>query len=152
MFAETICEDLNLPLKDFVPRIATAIRERLREAELPASSTAVRQAEGGEGDVGIGEEELAWWRRHRVKSREKTAPMGDSPAVSEDELWTIDRLQSMMVEQADFYDLRIRIQLDIVSGTMNLQDAFEWDLRSGTSPEEFAEVYAADLGLNGEFK
>ena len=58
----------------------------------------------------------------------------------------------MVDEQAEFYDLRIRIQLDIISGTMNLQDSFEWDLRSGTSPEEFAEVYAADLGLNGEFK
>ncbi len=43
-------------------------------------------------------------------------------------------------------------QLDIISGTLNLVDSFEWDLESGTSPEEFAEVYAADLGLNGEFK
>jgi SWI/SNF-related matrix-associated actin-dependent regulator of chromatin subfamily B protein 1 len=149
MFAETICEDLNLPLKDFVSRIASAIRERLRDAELPVSSTAVRHSEETPKGSGIDDQEVAWWRRHRVRSRDGEVP---ADTKSNDELWTAEQLQSMMDEQAEFYDLRIRIQLDIISGTMNLQDSFEWDLRSGTSPEEFAEVYAADLGLNGEFK
>lgn len=35
---------------------------------------------------------------------------------------------------------------------MELTDTFEWDLLSTVTPEEFADVYAADLGLNGEFK
>lgn len=35
---------------------------------------------------------------------------------------------------------------------MHLSDTFEWELTSTVTPEEFAEVYAADLGLNGEFK
>jgi hypothetical protein len=36
---------------------------------------------------------------------------------------------------------------------MKLDDQFEWDLENeNASPEEFAEVYAQDLGLNGEFR
>lgn len=35
---------------------------------------------------------------------------------------------------------------------MHLTDCFEWDLQSDVTPEQFAEIYAADLGLNGEFK
>ncbi|CEH11834.1 SWI-SNF chromatin remodeling complex, Snf5 subunit [Ceraceosorus bombacis] len=50
-------------------------------------------------------------------------------------------------------DLRIEIKLDITVGAMNLVDRFEWDIEDdGTSPEAFAETFAADLGLAGEFK
>ncbi|KAG6862880.1 hypothetical protein C0993_001083, partial [Termitomyces sp. T159_Od127] len=36
---------------------------------------------------------------------------------------------------------------------MKLDDQFEWDLENeAVTPEEFAEVYVQDLGLNGEFK
>lgn len=36
---------------------------------------------------------------------------------------------------------------------MKLDDQFEWDMESSeVTPEEFAEVYTKDLGLNGEFK
>lgn len=36
---------------------------------------------------------------------------------------------------------------------MKLDDQIEWDLsNTDTSPEQFAEVYARDLGLSGEFK
>ena len=51
-------------------------------------------------------------------------------------------------------DLRILIKLDILVGGLNLVDQFEWDLTS-TDPyaaEKFADAYAADLGLVGEFK
>jgi SWI/SNF-related matrix-associated actin-dependent regulator of chromatin subfamily B protein 1 len=35
---------------------------------------------------------------------------------------------------------------------MKLDDQFEWDIESETaSPEQFAEVYAKELGLGGEF-
>lgn len=44
-------------------------------------------------------------------------------------------------------------QLDITVGTLNLTDAFEWDINeTDAAAEQFAEVYAADLGLAGEFK
>jgi hypothetical protein len=36
---------------------------------------------------------------------------------------------------------------------MKLDDQFEWDLENvDASPEQFAEVYAKELGLGGEFK
>ena len=36
---------------------------------------------------------------------------------------------------------------------MKLDDQFEWDLdNADASPEQFAEVYAKELGLGGEFR
>jgi hypothetical protein len=47
----------------------------------------------------------------------------------------------------------IVLQLDVIVGTMNLTDQFEWDINNPeNSPEEFADVYCRDLGLGGEFK
>ena len=44
-------------------------------------------------------------------------------------------------------------QLDIIVGSIKLDDQFEWDLDNPTTlPEEFAEVYTQELGLGGEFK
>lgn len=44
-------------------------------------------------------------------------------------------------------------QLDITVGSMKLDDQFEWDIdNTMTSPEQFAEIYAQELGLAGEFK
>ena len=44
-------------------------------------------------------------------------------------------------------------QLDIIVGSIKLDDQFKWDLDNPTSlPEEFAEVYTQELGLGGEFK
>jgi SWI/SNF-related matrix-associated actin-dependent regulator of chromatin subfamily B protein 1 len=41
--------------------------------------------------------------------------------------------------------------VDIIVGTQNLSDTFEWDLNSSVSPEEFALLYVKELGLSGEF-
>ncbi|KAF8452521.1 hypothetical protein L210DRAFT_3617819 [Boletus edulis BED1] len=50
-------------------------------------------------------------------------------------------------------DLRILIKLDIIVGSMKLDDQFEWDLENeDASPEQFADVYAKELGLGGEFR
>lgn len=50
-------------------------------------------------------------------------------------------------------ELRITIQLDIAVDNLNLRDQFEWDLSDPqNSPEDFAAVYCADLGLPGEFR
>jgi SWI/SNF-related matrix-associated actin-dependent regulator of chromatin subfamily B protein 1 len=42
-------------------------------------------------------------------------------------------------------------QVDILVGTQNLTDSFEWDLNSNVSPEEFAASHVKELGLSGEF-
>lgn len=50
-------------------------------------------------------------------------------------------------------ELRITIFLDILLGRVQLTDRFDWEVsESNNSPEQFAEVYASDLGLSGEFK
>lgn len=51
-------------------------------------------------------------------------------------------------------ELRVLIKLDILVGAQNLVDQFEWDLLDpdAQSAERFAETFAADLGLAGEFK
>ena len=46
----------------------------------------------------------------------------------------------------------VYLQLDIIVGSMKLEDQFEWDLDNvNTSPEQPAEVYGADLSLTGEY-
>ncbi|KAJ2914946.1 hypothetical protein MD484_g5439, partial [Candolleomyces efflorescens] len=50
-------------------------------------------------------------------------------------------------------EMRILIKLDIIVGSIKLDDQFEWDMENNdVTPEEFAQVYAKDLGLTGEFK
>ncbi|KNE92918.1 hypothetical protein PSTG_13707 [Puccinia striiformis f. sp. tritici PST-78] len=50
-------------------------------------------------------------------------------------------------------ELRIPINLDIISGNIHLTDRFEWEIRElNNSPEDFVEVHVNDLGLAGEFK
>ncbi|KAF8062306.1 hypothetical protein FPV67DRAFT_266178 [Lyophyllum atratum] len=63
-------------------------------------------------------------------------------------------LEEMEINEATMHEeMRILIRLDIIVGSMKLDDQFEWDLDSEyASPEDFAEVYAQELGLNGEFK
>ena len=46
----------------------------------------------------------------------------------------------------------IAYKLDITIGSMKLDDQFEWDIESVEEAERFAEIYARDLGLGGEFR
>ena len=44
-------------------------------------------------------------------------------------------------------------QVDVIVGSVKLEDQFEWDLENvDPTPEQFAEIYCKDLGLSGEFK
>lgn len=47
---------------------------------------------------------------------------------------------------------RTPLQLDITLDSIQLVDQFEWDISDpNNSPEAFAEAFAAELGLSGEF-
>jgi len=49
-------------------------------------------------------------------------------------------------------ELRIEIKLDITLNNINLSDKVEWDISDPrNNPEEFAQQFANDLGLPGEF-
>ncbi|KAI0795518.1 hypothetical protein C8Q75DRAFT_746367 [Abortiporus biennis] len=50
-------------------------------------------------------------------------------------------------------EMRILIKLDIIVGSVKLEDQLEWDLEnSDPTPEQFSEIYCRELGLGGEFK
>ncbi|KAH6910743.1 hypothetical protein BKA70DRAFT_1271401 [Coprinopsis sp. MPI-PUGE-AT-0042] len=63
-------------------------------------------------------------------------------------------MHEIPIDEATMHEeMRILIKLDIIVGSMKLDDQFEWDLENNeVTPEEFADVYAKDLGLTGEFK
>ncbi|CAF3360643.1 unnamed protein product [Rotaria sp. Silwood1] len=90
MFAEILCDDLDLNTIVFVPAIAQAIRQQLEAHH-----------------------------------------------------------DDFLEEQSD---QRVTIKLNIQVGNVSLVDQFEWDMSDKqNSPEEFARVLAAELGLGGEF-
>jgi len=50
------------------------------------------------------------------------------------------------------HEMRVLIKLDVTVSSVQITDQFEWDVSDlDASPEKFAEIYAADLGLSGEF-
>ncbi|KAL0578552.1 SWI/SNF chromatin-remodeling complex subunit [Marasmius crinis-equi] len=124
----------------------------------------------------IGKDESKWWERWRKRLRgaesnagrkrrklsgaiEDDANDGDDEnddkdmvnGVLEDEPMDVDQVKVDEGKMRD--DLRIVIKIDIIVGSVKLDDQFEWDIDNGSaSPELFAETYAQDLGLSGEFK
>ncbi|KAG9226723.1 hypothetical protein CCMSSC00406_0008423 [Pleurotus cornucopiae] len=121
-------------------------------------------------------EDLAWWEswRKRMRSqyrgssarkkfgsksrkRRKVADLltpGDAANDEDSKQLESSGPDVTVVEEPSIYeDMRILIKLDIIVGSIKLDDQFEWDLdNTDASPEEFAEVYARELGLVGEFK
>ncbi|TFY50844.1 hypothetical protein EVG20_g11296, partial [Dentipellis fragilis] len=87
-----------------------------------------------------------------------TAPANaDSSKENKDKDKDNDVNMSLDVTDVDMDDMkeemRIVIKLDIIVGSMKLDDQFEWDIDNpDASPEQFAEVYTKELGLGGEFR
>ncbi|KAG7095868.1 hypothetical protein E1B28_006560 [Marasmius oreades] len=119
----------------------------------------------------IGKEESKWWEgwRKRVRGQEnqkerkrrKISGRTEDPNDGDDENTMMNgvvdepmEVGQMKVDQTMMRDdLRILIKIDIIVGSVKLDDQFEWDIDNvSSSPELFAEIYAQDLGLSGEFK
>ncbi|CDO68596.1 hypothetical protein BN946_scf184996.g27 [Trametes cinnabarina] len=123
----------------------------------------------------INDEEAAWWAawRKRVRSKalykltapppevrsrkrrkvvkEETPAASVAPRPEGDVPMAVDDFEED--EKLMHEEMRILIKLDIVVGSIKLEDQFEWDLENrDPTPEQFAEVYCKDLGLGGEFK
>ncbi|KAJ7350474.1 hypothetical protein DFH08DRAFT_694954 [Mycena albidolilacea] len=166
-FAQTVVEDYNLaPLYHGV--IVKAIQDQLSDyrAHSPnydGDSWNIVRTNNTLRQGTLEGESAQWWgnwrkrlrteygfvRAERNKRRKLGKVVKDEP---EDE-------QPMSVEEFTVNnktlheDMRILIRLDIVVGSIKLDDQFEWDLDSDdASPEDFAETYAQELGLGGEFK
>ncbi|KZT43362.1 SNF5-domain-containing protein [Sistotremastrum suecicum HHB10207 ss-3] len=176
IYAQSIVDDFALP-SQFVSLAARLIGEQLSDFKshtlddaLPFVSSA-----NGEGDFvhgALGEEDVEWWEgwRKRLRTEDGFVKIGKSGRKKKimngnesdkeilpelDEVGGEDRMNVDTATESDAgvdHELRVLIKLDVVVGTMKLDDQFEWDVgEENNSPERFAEVYANELGLSGEF-
>ncbi|KAF7366705.1 hypothetical protein MSAN_00928600 [Mycena sanguinolenta] len=167
-FAQTVVEDYNLP-HTYHAVITKTIQEQLSDYRAHSASY-----EGDSWDLAVTEDTLragtlegksaAWWSAWRKRLRTERAGRGGKThkrrkvVKEDDDMDTADE-RPMTVEEFTFDpkalqdDMRILIRLDIIVGSIKLDDQFEWDLdNASASPESFAEIYAKELGLGGEFK
>lgn len=165
LFAQSLCDDFKLPPTQFVPKIVAAIKERVREYQdqvLPIQP-ATDVTGKGSLDEDEGQSILDTFRRaHEVDDEEIKTDEGADQDDShirivafdddfDDKVMTVEEAMACMPPPSDDNELRILVKLDIMVGTQNLSDTFEWDLNSTVPPEEFAASYCRDLGLSGEF-
>lgn len=176
-FAQSVAEDYGLP-SSYVSTIAKQIQEQLSDYQ-----THTGLDDGAEADdeappiVGQqGDEDATWWEGWRNRLRLESGSLrGESSTLKGRKRRRLQRaapdeaesdvemdvpaerpkaLEEFEVDEEGLReDMRITVKLDIIVGSMKLEDQFEWDVEDSTiSPEDFAEVYAQDLGLAGEFK
>ncbi|KAG1859989.1 hypothetical protein C8R48DRAFT_605512 [Suillus tomentosus] len=120
----------------------------------------------------LDDEDVKWWESWRKRSRHESAFTRSislrnqrkrrkvaSVTVEESDAFETDKEIPHIVDEIEIdektvhEDLRILIKLDIIVGSMKLDDQFEWDLENmDASPEQFADIYVKELGLGGEFK
>ncbi|WWC72392.1 uncharacterized protein I206_106354 [Kwoniella pini CBS 10737] len=212
LFAQSLCDDFQVPPQHFFSRIVATIQERVKEYQdqvLPIIQRHPREEQRGkldpEGDAnqramyeifrkiregsGIGQEEeeiktdpgeinddvrIVSFDQNGPGSgfedgAEETVPVeplndseGRKPEIIDDEQvikpeiveedrpMTVEEVMQLLPkEQTE--ELRILIKIDIIIGTQNLSDSFEWDLNSTVTPEEFSASYVTELGLSKEF-
>ncbi|KAJ7039043.1 SNF5-domain-containing protein [Mycena alexandri] len=171
-FAQTVVEDYNLaPL--YLGVIVKSIQDQLSDYRANSahyegdSWNVLKSVDSQKNNTGAGKlegESAEWWcnwrkrlrteygfvRKERMERRKRRKVVKDEETENE---------QPMAVEDFDVNekrvheDMRILIRLDIIVGSMKLDDQFEWDLdNEEASPENFAEIYTQELGLGGEFR
>ncbi|KAJ7672593.1 SNF5-domain-containing protein [Mycena polygramma] len=173
-FAQTVVEDYNLA-SSYHGVITKTIQDQLSDYRAHSANY-----DGDNWDIAVPEDTLragtlegasaAWWSAWRKRLRTEygfvRAGRGKGHkrrkvVREEDEDDDMDAADErpMAVEEFTFDqkalhdDMRILIRLDIIVGSIKLDDQFEWDLdNADASPEGFAEIYAKELGLGGEFK
>ncbi|GAA5980031.1 hypothetical protein JCM10908_001505 [Rhodotorula pacifica] len=166
VFASHLCADFRLPREPFEREIVNAVQKQLAEAQLSASYDDYL----GDRLTAAREDSRQWLegratKRRRVKKLE--AQEAESEALMAEEEEAVEKTASedgdeSAAEAADLVllkdfsnpsdELRLLIKLDITLDAIQLVDQFEWDISDpNNSPEGFAEGFAAELGLSGEF-
>ncbi|KAH9942038.1 hypothetical protein B0H21DRAFT_824192 [Amylocystis lapponica] len=173
IFAQSIVDDYSLA-PSYHSVITKAIQDQLSDYKAHSSTF------GEDGVMSVPEdfevvekgllddEDVAWWEAWRKPNPSRRQPQRKRRKVVKEEVVERTELpvtpartteQPMAVDEIDdedslvFEDMRILVKLDIIVGSVKLEDQFEWDLENaGPSPEMFAEIYAKELGLGGEFK
>lgn len=167
IFASHLCEDLRLPQHPFYKEMVAQIHRHIEEAHL----TEEYMAHLGDDLGSVREDNKDWFDRRtaqadpkpRMKAEDylsESGPLGEvtsyigeladsDPSAEEGPM----SLEEFGQQEGPDQDLRILIKLDITLDSYQLVDKFEWDLADPyNSPEAFAEAFAADLGLPGEFR
>jgi SWI/SNF-related matrix-associated actin-dependent regulator of chromatin subfamily B protein 1 len=177
-FAQSVVEDYGLA-PSYHAVITKSIQDQLSDFRIHSTNP---DGDFNEADADLvqgelDEEDAAWWESWRKRLRttrgfiksarraggkdrkRKLALNGEAVVGSETPAAELNTAVPMDVDDIEVdeskmhEDMRILIKLDIVVGSMKLEDQFEWDLDNvDASPEHFAEVYGADLGLTGEYK
>lgn len=168
-FAQTVVEDYNLS-SNYHSIIAKAIHDQLNDFKTHSNNY---DGEGGEFLLtestlqtgNLDDKSAAWWEAWRKRLRTeygahragKRAGKRRKRLQAQESLMLEERPMHVhefpLNEEAMFEDMRILIKLDIIVGSVKLDDQFEWDLdNTSASPEQFAEVYGRELGLGGEFQ
>ncbi|KII91710.1 hypothetical protein PLICRDRAFT_51839 [Plicaturopsis crispa FD-325 SS-3] len=178
-FAQSVVDDYNL-MPSYHSVITKSIQDQL--SDFRAHSASIIDVDGTDADAEdngvagkglLDDADAAWWEswRRRLRSEEasaRAARRADKTGkkrrrvVVKDEQLTgqeSDLEKPMAVDDFDVDekslrdDMRILVKLDIIVGSMKLDDQFEWDIESAAvSPEQFATTYANELGLGGEFR
>ena len=107
MFAQSLCEDFGYPQSIFVPKIVTAIQERVREFQDQLLPIGPHRVLGGESEIkGQGQcddEAVEWWARQVKRRRIGTgSDQGDRPMT----------IEELTMEPADI-DEELRIQIKV---------------------------------------
>uniref|UniRef100_A0A674EG77 SWI/SNF-related matrix-associated actin-dependent regulator of chromatin subfamily B member 1 n=1 Tax=Salmo trutta TaxID=8032 RepID=A0A674EG77_SALTR len=140
MFAEILCDDLDLNPLAFVPAITSAIRQQIES--YPTDSILDEQTDQRVIiKVGI----------YTVTHKQFTAAIGAQAKGC------ISIIKSMVCHNITpihtVFLKRVCVsQLNIHVGNISLVDQFEWDMSEReNSPETFALMLCSELGLGGEF-
>lgn len=126
MFAEILCDDLDLSPLAFVPAIASAIRQQIES--YPTDSILEDQAD----------------QRVIIKVTLQCQQLTQFGCYTS--------LRVLFWADESFTTLCVGFQLNIHVGNISLVDQFEWDMSEReNSPEKFALKLCSELGLGGEF-
>ncbi|KAI0251835.1 hypothetical protein BJV78DRAFT_1207106 [Lactifluus subvellereus] len=165
IFAQSLVDDYALA-PNYLSVIIKSVQDQLSDFQAHTTDLAPDNEAESHLRGQFDEKETAWWdkwrrelptvakrpkealvtgrKRRKVDANVKAERDPDAPA-------TVADIEIDEKEQQE--EMRILIRLDIGIGSMKLDDQFEWDIENpGASPEQFAEVYARELGLGGEFR
>ncbi|GAA5823629.1 hypothetical protein JCM3770_000703 [Rhodotorula araucariae] len=150
IFASHLCADMRLPPEHFQRDIVTAVTKQIADAQLSGNYR------GHVADAldEVREESRAWLEAYMSRRRRLgKEPAREGEPGEEDGGEPLALAELPKVEPGVSDELRVAIKLDITLDSIQLVDKFEWDLSDPyNSPEAFAETFAADLGLTGEFR
>ncbi|KAH8986946.1 hypothetical protein EDB86DRAFT_3211773 [Lactarius hatsudake] len=165
LFAQSLVDDYALA-PTYFSVIVKSIQDQLSDYQAHTTDVVPENESETLLQGQLDENEKAWWDKWRkelpsIAKRPKEALITGRKRRKVDVNVKVERNPNAPATVADIEidekeqqeEMRILIRLDIGIGSMKLDDQFEWDIENpGASPEQFAEVYARELGLGSEFR